>query len=173
MAEANLDAYKQGVVEEKKCCCSKKKLKIGIIGTGWIADAHASSYLKQPDVEIVALADLIPGKAEAFAKKHGIEGARYYGEHTEMLAAEKELDAVSVCTYNRTHAVCTIDSLNAGIPVLLEKPMCVTLDEAVAAMAKQKRAEQSGASRMQHVHITDEKSGDIITGNVVLKKVEL
>ena len=40
-------------------------------------------------------------------------------------------------------------------------------------MAKQKRAEQSGASRMQHVHITDEKSGDIITGNVVLKKVEL
>lgn len=40
-------------------------------------------------------------------------------------------------------------------------------------MAKKKRAEQSGASGMQHVHITDEKSGDIITGNVVLKKVEL
>lgn len=140
MAEANLDAYKQGVVEEKKSCCGGKKLKIGIIGTGWIADAHANSYLKQPDVEIVALADLIPGKAEAFAKKHGIEGARYYGAHTEMLAAEKELDAVSVCTYNRTHAVCTIDALNAGIPVLLEKPMCVTLDEAVAICKAEKKS---------------------------------
>ena len=43
-----------------------KKLRIGIIGCGWIADAHIHSYLKQPDVEIVAGADLVPGKAAAF-----------------------------------------------------------------------------------------------------------
>ena len=43
--------------------------RVGIIGTGWIAEAHAESYLNQPDVKIVALADLIPGKAEAFAKR--------------------------------------------------------------------------------------------------------
>lgn len=48
-----------------------------------------------------------------------------------------------------------------------------TLDEAIATMAKEERAEQRGASRMQHMHITNEKSGDIITRNVVLKKVEL
>ena len=46
--------------------------RVGIIGTGWIAEAHAERYLNQPDVKIVALADLIPGKAEAFAKRYGI-----------------------------------------------------------------------------------------------------
>ena len=40
-----------------------RKLKVGIIGTGWIAESHAESYLQMDDVEIVALADLIPGKA--------------------------------------------------------------------------------------------------------------
>lgn len=51
-----------------------KKVKVGIIGTGWIAEAHALSYKSMPDVEVVAMADLIPGKAEAFAKKFGFSG---------------------------------------------------------------------------------------------------
>ena len=45
-----------------------EKLKVGIIGTGWIADAHAQKYKMMEDVEVVALADLIPGKAEKFAE---------------------------------------------------------------------------------------------------------
>jgi len=112
---------------------ASKKVKVGIIGTGWIAEAHIRSYQNQPDVEVVALADLIPGKAEKFKATWNVEGANCYeGEnaHLKMLEAEK-LDAVSVCTYNRTHAVCTIDSLKHGVPVLLEKPMCVTLEEAI------------------------------------------
>ena len=48
---------------------TSKKVKIGIIGTGWIAGAHIDSYKKLPDVEVVACADLIPGKAEAFCKE--------------------------------------------------------------------------------------------------------
>ena len=58
----NLDAYKYAPKTEKTVDASKK-LRIGIIGTGWIAESHINSYLKQPDVEIVAGADLIPGKA--------------------------------------------------------------------------------------------------------------
>ncbi|MBO4391700.1 MAG: Gfo/Idh/MocA family oxidoreductase [Clostridia bacterium] len=116
--------------EEAKAVDTSKKLRVGIIGTGWIAEAHIDSYKRMPDVEVVALADIIPGKAAAFAEKYGVPHAHIYGHHTEMLAAE-ELDAVSVCTYNMTHAECTIDCLNKGIPVLLEKPMCVTLEEAV------------------------------------------
>ncbi len=135
-----LDAYKNQEAASTGTCTGKK-LRVGIIGTGWIADAHAASYKKQPDVEVVALSDLIPGKAEAFAKKHGFENAKCFGVHTEMLEAMKgELDAVSVCTYNRTHAVCTIDSLKAGIPVLLEKPMCVTQEEAVAICKAEKES---------------------------------
>ena len=73
--------------------------RVGIIGTGWIAEAHAESYLNQPDVKIVALADLIPGKAEKFAARYGIEGCRFYPDHKSLLDNE-ELDAVSICTYN-------------------------------------------------------------------------
>ena len=64
------------------------KLKYGIIGTGWIAESHIQSLLKMDDVEIVALADLIPGKAEAFAEQWGVKGARYYPDHASMLKAE-------------------------------------------------------------------------------------
>ncbi|MDP4118356.1 MAG: Gfo/Idh/MocA family oxidoreductase [Bacillota bacterium] len=126
--------------QEEKIIDTDKKVRVGIIGTGWIADAHVVAYKDCPDVEIVAGADIIPGKAEAFFKKHGIE-AKCYGEHTEMLADKAlNLDAVSVCTYNKTHAVCAIDSLNAGLNVMLEKPMCVTTEEAVEIMRAEKKS---------------------------------
>ena len=113
--------------------------RVGIIGTGWIAEAHAESYLNQPDVKIVALADLIPGKAEAFAKRYGLTGARCYPDHKSLLASER-LDAVSVCTYNTAHAQCTIDALAAGVNVLLEKPMSVTVQEAADIIRAEKKS---------------------------------
>ena len=127
-----------GQKTEKKIDTSRK-MKVGIIGTGWISEHHIDAYLNQPDVEIVAAADLIPGKAEAMMKKHGLTGVRCYPDHHAMLEAE-ELDAVSVCTYNATHAECTIDALEHGVPVLLEKPMSVTLDEAVAICRAEKKS---------------------------------
>lgn len=116
-----------------------RKIKVGIIGTGWIAESHAESYLKMDDVDIVALADLIPGKAEKFAARYGIKGARFYPDHKAMLENEA-LDAVSVCTYNTAHRACTVDALRAGVHVLLEKPMTVTLDEAVAICRAEKES---------------------------------
>ena len=127
-----LDRFKEEIVEEKTVD-TKKKLRYGIIGTGWIAEAHLVSLLKCPDVEIVAAADLIPGKAEKFFADHApelVKKVHYYPDHKTMLDAEK-LDAVSVCTYNRTHAECSIYALEKGVNVMCEKPMCVTLDEAV------------------------------------------
>lgn len=108
-------------------------LKIGIIGTGWIAESHIESYLRMPDVQIVAAADLIEGKAEAFMERYGVEGVHFYPDHKSMLDNET-LDAVSICTYNMTHAQCAIEALNHGVHVLLEKPMCVTTEEAVEIM---------------------------------------
>ena len=64
------------------------KLRIGIIGTGGIAHAHMGAYKNRNDIEIVALCDIIPGKAEAFAKEFGIEGAKFYENHEEMLDKE-------------------------------------------------------------------------------------
>lgn len=113
------------------------KVKIGIIGCGWIAGAHIIEYLKMADVEVVALADLIPGKAEAFAKQYGVEGVRFYPSGHDMLENE-ELDGVSICTYNTQHAPCAIDALEHGVNVMLEKPFTVTLDEAIAVMKAEK-----------------------------------
>ena len=124
---------------EDKPTTNGRRLRVGIIGTGGIANAHIQSYLRMPDVDLVAGADLIPGKADEFFKRYGVEGVRTYTNHKEMLEKE-ELDAVSVCTYNRTHAECTIDALNKGLHVLLEKPMCVTTEEAVEICRAEKKS---------------------------------
>ena len=81
---------------------ASKKLRIGIIGCGWIAGAHMASYLNQPDVEIVAGADIIPGKAKAFMEKYGITNAKTeYASHKEMLEDKSlNLDAVSISISN-------------------------------------------------------------------------
>lgn len=138
MSDAVLSQFTQKV-DDAPVIDTSKKLKVGIIGTGWIAEAHMEGYKQMPDVEIVAGADLIPGKAEKFFKRFGVENVRLYPDHKSMLEAE-DLDAVSICTYNTQHACCAIDALNKGVNVLLEKPMCVTTEEAVEIMRAEKKS---------------------------------
>ena len=137
MANNILDAFKFN--QDKKEIDASKKLKVGIIGTGWIAEAHAYQYKQMPDVEIVAGADLVEGKAEEFFKRMEIEGVRCYPDHKSLLDNE-ELDAVSICTYNATHAECAVYALKKGVNVLLEKPMCVTLEEGIEIMKAEKES---------------------------------
>ncbi len=119
---------------------TNRKLRVGIIGTGWIAGAHMDSYTRMKDVEIVAGCDLIPGKAAAFFKGFGLENVKTdYASHKEMLDDESlQLDAVSICTYNRQHAGPAIYALQKGVNVMLEKPFTVTLDEAIEVMKAEK-----------------------------------
>ena len=142
MAKKNLgdlDAFKSN--QEVATVDTTKKMRVGIIGTGWIAHAHIQSYLNQPDVELVGGCDLIPGKAAAFFKQYNVENVKTdYKDHTEFLADKSlKLDAVSICTYNRQHVNCAIAAMEAGLDVLLEKPMSVTLDEAVELVRAEKR----------------------------------
>ena len=136
--ELSLDFFKEKGAKEVAVDASKK-VKIGIIGTGWIAGNHIHEYMKMPDVEVVALADLVPGKAEAFGKKYGCETARCYLSGHEMLENE-ELDGVSICTYNTQHAPCAIDALEHGVNVMLEKPFTVTTEEAIEVMRAEKKS---------------------------------
>lgn len=133
-----LDRFDATITEEKEIDANRK-LRIGIIGTGWIAEAHIREYKKMPDVEVTALADLVTGKAEAFAKKFGVEGCKFYPSHKELIDS-KEVDAVSICTYNCQHAEPTIYALKNGVHVLLEKPFTVTLEEAVEVMKAEKES---------------------------------
>ena len=142
MAEKMDAALDYNVKAETVAVDTNKKLRIGIIGCGWIADAHMYSYKRMPDVEIVAGADIVPGKAAAYMAKHGITGAKTdYASHKEMLDDESlKLDAVSICTYNRAHAEPAIYALKKGVHVLLEKPFTVTLDEAIEVMKAEKES---------------------------------
>jgi predicted dehydrogenase len=131
----NTDAYMTAGADAAKVDASKK-VRIGIIGCGGIARSHIKAYLTMPDVEIVAGCDIVPGRAKTFMETWGVPDAKTdYASHIEMLADKSlKLDAVSVCTYNRQHVPCSIAALKAGLNVLLEKPLSVTLEEAIELM---------------------------------------
>lgn len=108
---------------------STNTIRIGIIGSGGIARSHVNAYKTIEQVEIVAVADVIPGKAREFIEANGLTGASAFEDHRELLRLD--LDGVSICTPNMAHCRTSVDALLAGKQVLLEKPMSVTLDEAV------------------------------------------
>jgi len=115
------------------------KLKIGIIGTGGISNAHADGYLRLGEkAKIVAVADIIREKAEDAAKRWNVENV--FEDYHKLLEMD-EIDAVSVCTYNAAHCQPTVDALKAGKNVIVEKPMAVNTQEAVKMV---KAANRSG-----------------------------
>ena len=128
--DENLDVFKNAPEEKTTVAAAGRKLRIGFIGTGGIANSHMKAYKQFDDVEIVAGADLIEGRAAEFFAKYDLPNVKCYTDYKQMIA-ENELDAVSVCTYNRQHAGPAMYAMQHGIHVLLEKPMTVTLDEAV------------------------------------------
>ena len=136
----SLDAFKE--VQEANTIDTNKKFRIGVIGCGWIAGSHMKALKAQPDVEIVAGCDLVPGKAAKFFADWGVEGAKTdYASHKEMIDDKSlALDGVTICTYNTQHAAPAIYALENGINVLLEKPFTVTLDEAIEVMKAEKKS---------------------------------
>jgi len=114
-----------------------KTIRIGIIGSGGIAGEHAKYYKKIEDVQIVAVADILPGRADQFIERWGLQGAIGFDDHRRLL--DLDLDGVSICTPNVAHYGTTIDALSAGKHVMLEKPMSVTLDEAIEMVKLSKK----------------------------------
>ncbi len=101
-----------------------KTQKVGIIGCGKIAQyRHIPEYLDNEQAQIAGYYDLNTERAQDLAEEFG--GKAY--DSYETLLANKEIDAVSVCTTNFTHAEITIAALKAGKHVLCEKPMATTL----------------------------------------------
>jgi predicted dehydrogenase len=106
-----------------------KKIRIGIIGSGGIAGAHVRGYKTMEHVEIAGVADIVPGKAEEFIRDKELHGAQAFEDHRKLL--ELDLDGVSICTPNVAHHQTTVDALNAGKHVLVEKPLSVTLEQGI------------------------------------------
>lgn len=106
-----------------------KKLGIGVIGTGSISESHLNAYAGNSNATIVAVSDLNGERASRVAEKYG--ASRSYTDYRDLLA-DKEVEAVSICTWNQTHAEIAIAAIKAGKHVLVEKPLSITVEEAEA-----------------------------------------
>ena len=105
-----------------------KKLKVGIVGAGCIATtAHLPAYEKLKDIiEIVAIADIVPERAQAAAEKFGIP--QYFASVEELLA-NTDVDYIDICTWTADHAPVCIAAAKAGKHILCEKPLSATLEQ--------------------------------------------
>jgi myo-inositol 2-dehydrogenase / D-chiro-inositol 1-dehydrogenase len=105
-----------------------KRVKVGLIGSGFIADIHAHAFKHHvQNAEVVAVASRTPGKAAKFAQERGIPHA--FEDYRQLLAMP-EIDMVNIAIPNDLHCQVTVDAANAGKHVVCEKPLCRTLAEA-------------------------------------------
>lgn len=105
---------------------STRKFRVGIVGTGGIAQGvHIPGWKSIPDVEIVAVADVHEPNARKAAELAG--GAHVFTDYRDLI--KLDLDAVDICTPNRLHTPVALAALESGKHVLCEKPLAVTTDE--------------------------------------------
>lgn len=111
-------------------------LKVGVIGGGSISAFHIKPYVKNVGVELVALCDKNAERLAIAGELYGVSGL--YSNYEDLLE-NPEIDAVSICTWNNTHAEIAIASLEAGKHVLVEKPLSMTVEQALAVEEAVKR----------------------------------
>ena len=103
------------------------RLRVGCVGTGFIAGRHLAALAGFADVEVVAVADPVRERAEQAADR---VGARAYGDGLELLGQE-ELDAVWLCVPPYAHGPLELAAVELGLPFFVEKPLALDLDTAV------------------------------------------
>ena len=105
------------------------KLRVAVIGTGFVGRVHVENIRRQTDAEIVAIADQNDELAKSFGEALGI--SRATGDYRELLA-DPAIDAVHICTPNHTHFPIARDAISAGKHVICEKPLAMTSQEAAS-----------------------------------------
>ena len=120
---------------------TRSRLRVGVIGVG-IGTLHLQGYARNPDVDIVAIADLDDERVRHAAAEYAVTTTY---RHYEELLADSRIEAVSICLPNFLHAPVAIAALRAGKHVLVEKPLARNSAEGRAMLAA---AEASGKVMM-------------------------
>ena len=146
-----------------------KPLRWGIFGAGWIAEAMVNTAQKNSNQQFVAVASRTPGKAEAFAQKWKIES---FHNSYEELAAREDIDAIYIATLPSDRLEVALVAINAGKPVLIEKPITMDLAEAeqIYAAAKAKKvlaAEAMWTRFLPHIAQVRELLNSGVIGQIV------
>lgn len=126
---------------------SDQQLRIGIVGCGSIARSHARAYLDHPRAELVGVFDVDAGRAATFAAEHGTTA---YGTLGELVDQAPHL--VSVATPPGAHTAVTVELLDAGCSVLLEKPPTSNLADMDVLTAAESASAGSVYVVFQHRH---------------------
>jgi len=108
---------------------AKRKLRAAVVGVGYLGQFHAEKLAAAPGVELVAVVDADPARARAIAAKHGCAA---HGDPRAILGA---VDLASIAAPTAQHHAVALPFLEAGVHVLVEKPIAVTLAEADALIA--------------------------------------
>jgi predicted dehydrogenase len=106
----------------------EKTLKVGIIGTGWIAGHHMNGYRKSGKAEIVAVSDCNEEKARDFMRQNNLS-CKFYPEYEDLLK-DRDVQSVSICAPNKFHSEMTVAAATAGKHMLAEKPFVTNVEEA-------------------------------------------
>ena len=108
-----------------------KKLRAAVIGVGYLGRFHAQKYAALSDVELVGVVDVFPETARRVAQELGVAA---FTDYRELLGAhgskDAKVDLVSVASTTETHHAVARDCLAAGVHVLAEKPITVTVAQA-------------------------------------------
>jgi predicted dehydrogenase len=102
-------------------------MRVGIVGCGAVSSSHLDALARMPNVDVVAVCDTDEERAAAAARRFGIE--RSYPGPADLLDRERP-DAVHVLTPPQSHKQVSIQAMEAGAHVLVEKPMALDADEA-------------------------------------------
>ena len=114
-----------------------RKLKVAVIGVGFWGRNHARIFSELRQTELVAVCDVEKEKAVNIAKKYGVDA---YTDSMKLVV-NKEVDALSICTWTTTHAKEASVALKADKHLLVEKPIASTVDEAkrIVKLARKKQ----------------------------------
>ena len=105
----------------------ERKLGIAIHGAGWVAHAHAASWLKNPHARIVSVSDLDRERAKRFAAEFDLD-CEVRDDYQQVLD-DARVDVVDITGPSHVHAQQGIAAAQAGKHLLVEKPMALTMDE--------------------------------------------
>ena len=107
----------------------RQPVRVGVIGVGRFGENHVRAYAESPFSELVAVADIDQQRAHAVAGKYNVE--RCFADFHELIECA-DVQAVSIATPAHLHAEPAITAVEAGIHILLEKPIAATLQDAEA-----------------------------------------
>ncbi|MEZ4866535.1 MAG: Gfo/Idh/MocA family oxidoreductase [Caldilineaceae bacterium] len=144
---------------------SIQPVQVGVIGAGGISRIHLHTLSNLPGVAIAAIADVALDRAQARAEQFNIP--QVYTDYHDLLARD-DIQAVHVCTFNQAHRAPTVDALNAGKHVMVEKPMAATLADATEMV---RTARKSGKLLM--CGLKTRYSDDIMAAKRIIESGEL